>query len=126
MKFNTAASIHRGLNAEDAVRLAMMEALQRHTHTDGSPVEFAPVKKEYEGLEKLAEETKVKTTDQGFNVKYKTESLEVGFHCKHCDQFLFMQFFDDGSAEMDVKNSSYSNQQYSNQEYGKSDEYKSY
>lgn len=117
MKFNTTIESTKRMTAEEAVRLGMLEVMQRHTHPDNSPVELRPVGKEhFTGIEEIVEKNTTVTTDEGFNVTYKTDAIEVGFQCEHCDRFLFLKFSQDGKAEMEVKTYS-KDSKYTNQEY---------
>ncbi len=124
MKFNTTidhSKNGRRMTAEEAVKLGMLEVMQRHTHPDNTPVELRQIGKEnFARIEEIVEKNTTVTTDEGFNVSYKTDAIEVGFQCEHCDRFLFLKFSQDGKAEMEVKpysKDSAKDLKYSNKDY---------
>ena len=121
MRFNTTidhTKHGRRMTAEEAVKLGMLEVMQRHTHPDNTPVELKPVGKEhFTGIEEIVEKNTTVTTDDGFNVSYKTDAIEVGFQCEHCDRFLFLKFSQDGKAEMEVRPYSSKDLKYSDKDY---------
>ena len=125
MKFATSINInnssHKRISAEEAVKLGMLEVMQRHIHTDNKPVELRPVGEEhYTGLDEIVAKSTTEKTDEGFHVKYTNDATEIGFQCS-CDRFLFLKFFGDGKAEMEVKQgystANSANSKYSNKEY---------